>query len=133
MVLLLFICFVIVCCGLLPLLYFVTIRCFPLSTRAVLADPPEQHLLQQHPQLGTEMGMELEGEFLYPLPSTSRGSTGGTEKKEKGTKANDTFMTIVQTAKKLSVSACAYIYDRVSNKFEMTSLAQLIREKNTFN
>ena len=52
---------------------------------------------------------------------------------EKGTKANDTFMTIVQTAKKLSVSACAYIYDRVSNKFEMTSLAQLIREKSTLN
>jgi len=42
-------------------------------------------------------------------------------------------MTIVQTAKKLSVSACAYIYDRVGNKFEMTSLAQLIREKSTLN
>jgi len=52
---------------------------------------------------------------------------------DKGTKANDTFMTIVQTAKKLSVSAYAYIYDRVSNKFEMTSLAQLIREKSTLN
>src|SRR5664279_21430 len=48
---------------------------------------------------------------------------------EKGTKANDTFMTIVQTAKKLSVSACAYIYDRVSNKFEMTSLAQQLEKK----
>src|SRR5660398_25324 len=32
---------------------------------------------------------------------------------DKGTKANDTFMTIVQTAKKLDVSACAYILDRV--------------------
>ena len=52
---------------------------------------------------------------------------------EKGTKANDTFMTIVQTAKKLSVSAWKYIYDRVSNKFEMISLAQLIREKSTLN
>jgi len=48
---------------------------------------------------------------------------------DKGTKANDTFMTIVQTAKKLGVSAYAYIFDRVSNKFEMPSLAQLIREK----
>jgi len=48
---------------------------------------------------------------------------------DKGTKANDTFMTIVQTAKKLGVSAYDYIFDRVSNKFEMLSLAQLIREK----
>ncbi len=48
---------------------------------------------------------------------------------DKGTKANDTFMTIVQTAKKLGVSANDYIFDRVSNKFEMPSLAQLIREK----
>ena len=46
-----------------------------------------------------------------------------------GTKANDTFMTIVQTAKKLRVSVYDYIFDRVSNKFEMQSLAELIREK----
>jgi len=48
---------------------------------------------------------------------------------DKGTKANDTFMTIVQTAKKLGVSAYDYIFDRVSNTFEMLSLAQLIKEK----
>jgi hypothetical protein len=48
---------------------------------------------------------------------------------EEGTKANDTFMTIVQTAKKLGVSAYQYICDRVRNTFEMPSLAQLIREK----
>jgi Transposase IS66 family len=52
---------------------------------------------------------------------------------EKGTKANDTFMTITQTANKLGVSAYAYIHDRVSNKSEMPSLAQLIREKSTLN
>ena len=52
---------------------------------------------------------------------------------DKGTKANDTFMTIVQTAKKLGVSAYDYIFDRVSNKFEMLSLAQLIREKSVLN
>jgi len=49
-----------------------------------------------------------------------------------GTRANDTFMTIVQTAKKLGISAYNYIFDRVSNKFEMLSLAQLIREKSSF-
>jgi hypothetical protein len=50
-----------------------------------------------------------------------------------GTKANDTFMTIIQTANKLGLSAYAYIHDRVSNKFEMPSLAQLIREKGSLN
>jgi len=48
---------------------------------------------------------------------------------DEGTRANDTFMTIVQTAKKLSVSAYDYIFDRVSKTFEMPSLAQLIRDK----
>jgi hypothetical protein len=48
-----------------------------------------------------------------------------------GTKANDTFMTIVQTAKKLRVSVYDYIFDRVSDKFEMPSLAELIREKSS--
>lgn len=52
---------------------------------------------------------------------------------EKGTIANDTFMSIVQTAKKLGVSAYDYILDRVSNTFEMPSLAQLIREKSAMN
>jgi hypothetical protein len=51
---------------------------------------------------------------------------------DEGTKANDTFMTVVQTAKKLRVSVYDYIFDRVSNKFEMPSLAQLIREKSSF-
>ena len=50
---------------------------------------------------------------------------------DEGTKANDTFMTIVQTAKKLSVSAYDYIFDRVSNIFEMLSLAKLIKEKSS--
>ena len=51
---------------------------------------------------------------------------------EEGTKANDTFMTIVQTSKKLGVSAYQYICDRVSDTFEMPSLAQIIREKNSW-
>ena len=48
---------------------------------------------------------------------------------EDGTKANDTFLTIVQTAKKLGVSAYEYIFDRVSKRFRMPSLAELIRAK----
>ena len=38
---------------------------------------------------------------------------------DEGTRANDTLMTIVQTAKKLGVSAYQYIYDRVGNTFDM--------------
>ena len=50
---------------------------------------------------------------------------------ENGTKAKDTFTTIVQTSKKLGVNIYDYIYDRISNKFAMTSLAHLINEKSS--
>jgi len=46
-----------------------------------------------------------------------------------GTKANDTFLTIGQTAKKLGVSMYEYVYDRVSKRFRLPSLAELIRAK----
>lgn len=46
---------------------------------------------------------------------------------EKGTEAKDTFMTIVATAKKLSVNTYQYILDRKSKKYEMPSLASLIQ------
>jgi hypothetical protein len=48
---------------------------------------------------------------------------------EDGTKANDTFSTIVQTAKKLGVSAYEYFNDRVSKAFKIPSLAELIGKK----
>jgi len=48
---------------------------------------------------------------------------------EEGTKASDTFSTIVQTAKKLEVSVFDYISDRVSKSFKMPSLAKLIETK----
>lgn len=50
-------------------------------------------------------------------------------KSKAGTRAKDTFMSIVQTTKKLGVSAYAYIYDRVSGTYALPSLAQLIQEK----
>jgi hypothetical protein len=43
-----------------------------------------------------------------------------------GTKCKDTFCTIIQTARKLGVNVYEYIYDRVTRKFEMPSLADLI-------
>ncbi len=48
---------------------------------------------------------------------------------EDGTRASDTFMTIVQTAKKLGVGVFEYIGDRVSKSFKMPSLAEMIRAK----
>jgi hypothetical protein len=48
---------------------------------------------------------------------------------EKGTIAKDIYMTIEQTAKKLLVNTFKYIYDRVSGRYEMSSLADLIRAK----
>jgi FtsZ-binding cell division protein ZapB len=48
---------------------------------------------------------------------------------EEGTKANDSFSTIVQTAKKLEVSVYDYFNDRVSKSFKMPSLAEMIRTK----
>ena len=43
-----------------------------------------------------------------------------------GTQANDTFLTIVQTAKKLDISPYDYLYDRISKRFLLPSLAELI-------
>jgi len=48
---------------------------------------------------------------------------------EKGTDAKDTFMTIIATAKKLSVNTYQYILDRISEKYEMPSLVSLIEMK----
>jgi hypothetical protein len=47
----------------------------------------------------------------------------------KGTKAKDTFATIVKTARKLNVNLFNYFYDRISGAFKMQSLADIILEK----
>ena len=53
---------------------------------------------------------------------------------EEGTKANDTFLTIIETCRKLKVNCFDYIYDRITKSFEMKSLADIIKEKsNTIN
>lgn len=46
-----------------------------------------------------------------------------------GTQAKDTFMTIVETAKKLTVNTYHYFYDRISQTNAMPSLASLIEER----
>jgi hypothetical protein len=54
-------------------------------------------------------------------------------KTKEGTEAKDTMMTIVETAKKHSISAFKYIYDRISKNLKMPSLAKLIRAKTASN
>ena len=46
----------------------------------------------------------------------------------KGTEIKDSIMTISQTAKKLGVRTYEYLYDRISGRYNMVSLAQLIKE-----
>jgi hypothetical protein len=50
-------------------------------------------------------------------------------KSKEGTRAKDTMMSIVETCKKLGISAYRFIFDRVSKTFELPSLAELIRAK----
>jgi hypothetical protein len=47
---------------------------------------------------------------------------------QKGTQAKDTFMTIVETAKKHGVNVYSYLYDRITKKYTMPSLAILIKQ-----
>lgn len=50
-------------------------------------------------------------------------------KTKEGAEAKDAFQTITQTARKLGVSAYAYIYDRISKNFRLPSLATLIEQR----
>ena len=52
---------------------------------------------------------------------------------KEGAEANDSFMTLTETAKKLEVSRFGYFYDRISGKMKMTSLAQIIEVKTVDN
>jgi len=50
-------------------------------------------------------------------------------KTDEGTKAKDTMMSIVETCKKLGISSYEFIRDRISGKFKMPSLAEVIKTK----
>ena len=49
--------------------------------------------------------------------------------KAAGLRAWDAFQSLVESAKKLGVNSYAYFYDRISGKYALPSLAQLIEEK----
>lgn len=48
---------------------------------------------------------------------------------DEGTKANDTFLTIVETCKKLDVNPFKYILDRIKKSYQLPALDQLILQK----
>lgn len=50
-------------------------------------------------------------------------------KTDEGTKAKDTMMSVVESCKKLGISAYEFIHDRISGKFKMPSLAEMIKTK----
>jgi hypothetical protein len=52
-------------------------------------------------------------------------------KNAKGTKSKDSLMTVTETAKKLLVNTYRYFCDRLSKKYEMPSLADLIRQRSS--
>jgi len=49
-----------------------------------------------------------------------------------GTKIKDTLATITATAKKLAVNVFEYLFDRITKRYDMTSLAETIKIKSTF-
>ena len=46
-----------------------------------------------------------------------------------GTKVQDTFLTIVETAKKLKVKLYDYIFDRITETYSLPSLARLLLDQ----
>jgi len=46
----------------------------------------------------------------------------------KGTRAQDAFMSVVETAAKLGINTLDYLYDRITKKYQMPSLANLITD-----
>jgi hypothetical protein len=80
-------------------------------------------LVLEHPQLP----LHNNGSELGARSQARRRDVSFQTKNDDGTDAKDTFMTIVETAKKLGVNTYDYILDRISKKFKMPSLAELIK------
>ena len=83
---------------------------------------PELLLVLDHPFLpthnnGSELGARVQARIRDINYQTIS---------ENGTKSKDTFATLVQTSRKMGVNFYQYVYDRLTKKFEMPSLAELI-------
>lgn len=89
------------------------------------AKKTELLLVLEHPQLPLHNNAsELEARVQARVRDVSFQT-----RSTKGTKIKDALMTINQTAKKLGVSFYDYIRDRITGKFKLPSLADLIAQK----
>jgi len=82
-------------------------------------------LVLQHPELplhnnDSELGARVQARYRDISFQT---------KNAKGTECKDTFMTIMETARKLGINVSKYIFDRISSNFKMPSLASIIAQQ----
>jgi hypothetical protein len=98
-----------------------------LDERIAKSQAKKEELLTvlQHPEVPLHNNRSEHGARVQKRREEVRLQT----KTEEGTKAKDTMMSIVETCKKLQVSAYQFIYDRVSKTYKLPSLAELIRAK----
>jgi hypothetical protein len=86
----------------------------------LVLDNPELPLHNNPAELGARVQARIRDISLHTISQA-------------GTDAKDTFATIVQTAKKLKVNVYDYIYDRITKKYQIPNLADMIYEKLKYN
>jgi hypothetical protein len=82
----------------------------------LVLDNPELPLHNNPAELGARVQARIRDISLHTISQA-------------GTDAKDTFATIVQTAKKLKVNVYDYIYDRITKKYQIPNLADMIHAK----
>jgi hypothetical protein len=86
-------------------------------------------LVLEHPELPLHNNpAELAARTMVQRRNISYGT-----QTELGTKAWDTFMSLVDTTRKLGISFFEYVADRISETRNIPSLATIIKEKSSFN
>ncbi len=99
----------------------------------------DQRMAKTHAKSGALLQVLQHPQIPWPNNSAELGARAAVRRRDvslhpmtlEGTQANDRFMTLAQTAKKLEVSAFDYFYDRLSGSLRRPSLAQVIEEKTT--
>jgi hypothetical protein len=97
-----------------------------LDKRIAMTKAKKEYLLLvlKHPRIPLHNNT---AEIAARCPARKRDSSFHTMS-QKGTEAKDTFMTIVETAKKHGINVHSYLYDRITKKYMMPSLATLIKQ-----
>jgi hypothetical protein len=98
-----------------------------LDKRIALTKEKKENLLKVlfHPEIPLHNNsVEIEARIIARLRDISFGT-----RTNEGTKARDTFLTLLATTKKLGLSFYRYIYDRVTKTFAIPNLGDLIKQK----